>query len=499
MSLRAKICAIMVAAVLFCTVFSNAAATASSVTFSNAGSRAITTLLQVFYANNGSWRECNDITCHTTSSDWGADSATNALYLEWQTTRDPRVLNAMAHLEQTAPRYPSPCTNACPAWSDTPAWDAVALMREYETLGGPPEALAKAEAAIRYVEQSQAFSRGACPEIPYQQPRPSRSQIKTIETDANLIKALLLVYDATHQQEYLNTALARYADDRKYYLDREAALYTVHVIDNGLRCEQVPRRFFASVNGDMISNGLELWRITGQQQYYDDAMATARAVDNNLSDAQGIFVDLQGQNDVEEPLIEAMYDLAANEHAVFAQDWILRNANAALSARGADGSFSRFFDGPPQTKTSIWESNGGTALEIAAAALAPNSAAEVSTWDSAQIMPAPVDTLPATIAFDGAGIALSGRMSDLYQKSHVRVLVDGVETFDRTGLWQNHSMPDSNSVFFVWRWPTAGRHVIQLMPANPAESVAGAVQLQSIVLGSSATDAATESASAGSH
>jgi len=441
----------------------------------------VNTLLRVFYAGDGLWRECNETTCRTTNSDWGADSATYTLYLRWLTTHDPSAESTMAQLENTAPRYPLPCTSACPDWSDTPAWDAVALMREYETLGRSPEALAKAKSALRYIQESQAFSRGACPEIPYQQPQPSNSRIKTLETDANVIKASLLVYRATQEQQYLTAAVARYNDDRKYYLDRAASLYTVHVIDDGLHCEQVPRRFFASVNGDMISNGLELWRITGQLRFYDDALATAQAVDRNLSDAQGIFVDLQGENDVVEPLIEAMYDVAANEHAAFARDWILRNAAAALSARGPDGTFSRFFDGPPQTKTSIWESNGGLALEIAAAALAPDSEAQISTWDSAHI-DAPVDALPSTIAFDGAGIALSGRIGAMCQKAHVRVLIDGVETFDQTGLWQNYSMPEGNSVFFVWRWPGVGHHVIQLLPPDSAESVAGAVQLQSVVL-----------------
>ncbi len=482
MSLRAQLCALLAAAVFFCTVWSHASATVSSLEFSNAGAQAADTLLHVFYSGDGLWHTCNEETCRTTNSDWGADSATYTLYLQWLTTHDPRVPSAMTQLESTAPRYPTPCTDACPAWSDTPAWDAVALMREYDALGGNPESLEKAKAAIEYVVESRNFSRGACPELSYQQPRPSNSRVKTLETDANVIKASLLVYNATHDRVYLNAAISQYADDRKYYFDRDASLYTVHVIDDGNQCTQVPRRFFASVNGDMISNGLELWRITGQQQFYDDAIATARAVDANLSDAQGVFADLQGENDVVEPLVEAMYSLAEDEHLAFARAWILRNAAAALSARGPDGTFSRFFDGPPQTKTSIWESNGGLALEIAAASLSPNDDAEVTAWRSAQILEAPVDTLPATITFNGAGIALSGKMSALCEKAHVRVLIDGVETFDHTGLWQNYSMPRGNSVFFVWRWPTAGRHVIQLIPTNSAETVAGAVQLQSVVL-----------------
>ena len=163
--------------------------------------------------------------------------------------------------------------------------------------------------------------------------QPGNSQIKTLETDANLTKADLLLYGATHERAYLNDALLRYGDDRTWFLDREAGLYTVHVIDDGTQCRQTPDRFFATVNGDMISNGLALWRYTGQQHFFDEAVATAQSVDRNLSDARGVFVDLRGENDVVEPLVEAMYALASQEDIPFARAWIVRNAAAALSAR----------------------------------------------------------------------------------------------------------------------------------------------------------------------
>jgi hypothetical protein len=82
---------------------------------------------------------------------------------------------------------------------------------------------------------------------------------------------------------YPTFARTRYAANRRHYWDPEAALYTVHVTDDGKQCAQV------------------LWRATGQQGYYDDALATAHAVDLQLSDERGVFVDIQGENDVVEP------------------------------------------------------------------------------------------------------------------------------------------------------------------------------------------------------
>jgi hypothetical protein len=440
--------------------------------------------MRVYFTGTG-WRECNDPSCAATDSDWGADSATYALYLRWKATHDTATAAALDRLLHNAPAYAEPCASApCPAWSDTPAWDAVAFMREAQALGGDPQAIARAKAALNYVERSQAFAGGACAGVPYQLPQPGKTQIKTLESDANLTKAALLLYGATHDRAYLNDALLRYGDDRTWFFDRQAKLYTVHVLDDGAQCRQVPDRFFASVNGDMIWNGLRLWHYTGQQHFYDEAIATARSIDENLADARGIFVDLQGENDVVEPLVEAMYTLAADEHVAFARGWILGNARAALSARAADGTFERLFDGPPQEKSSIWESNGALSLEIAAGALDPTKEiAFEDVWNDGQNAGETITTLPATIAFDGAGIALSGTISKLCDEGHVHVFIDGVETFDRTGLWQNHSMPGGDSVFFAWRWPDAGHHVISLEPGGDDQVGADVMQLTARVLG----------------
>jgi hypothetical protein len=453
----------------------------SAPTFSRAAEEATATLLDVLYAGDGMWRKCNQSTCKTTNSDWGADSATYTLYLRWSVTHDARIRSVLAELLDAAPHYPQPCTGApCPAWSDTPSWDAVTLMRENEALGSDSRALDLAENAVRYVEQSTAFAQGACPAIPFQN---TNTRVKTLETDANLIKALLLLYDATQQRQYLNDAVVRYANARRYYLDAAAGMYTVHVIDDGTACVQQPRRFFASVNGDMIWNGVHLWRLTGDRGYYNEAIVTAHAVDLNLSDHRGVFANLQGENDVVEPLVEAMYDLALHEHLAFARQWVLRNASAALAARGADGTFPRFFDGPAQASTSIWESNGGLALQIAAGVLDPMaSASNLDAWDASTAVGDPITKLPATIVFQGTGIALVGTISELCQKHHVRVFIDGEETFDRTGLWQNASMPDGDSVLFAWRWSQPGTHTLRLEPGDEALTGQDVMHVQSYVL-----------------
>jgi hypothetical protein len=449
---------------------------AGATTFAQAGDEATRTLLQSFYAGGGLWRDCNTAGCQTSNSDWGDDAATYTLYLRWIAGHDATIPPVMRDLSKTAPLYPAPCSDTvgCSSWSDTPEWDAVALMREYDVLGDR-NALVRAEDAFRFVDQSHAYALGACPVIPYQQPAQT-TDLKTLETLSNSIKAAMLIYGATHDTNYLQSAILQYAAARMYFLDAQVPLYSVHVIDDGTQCRQVAHRFFASVNGNMIWNGIALWRATGKPGYYDQALATAHAADADLADGRMIFADVQGDNDVVEPLVEAMYELAVNEHQPFAREWILRNAAAALAARAPDGTFSRFFDGPPEMKTSIWESNGGFALEIAASALDPNRQVAVGNgWSAATFFGTPSTTLPATITFDGSGVALVGTVGPACESSHIRVLVDGRQTFDQTGLWQNKRMPDGNRriVLFAWRWSASGEHTITLEPgaANAALDV----------------------------
>lgn len=74
--------------------------------------------------------------------------------------------------------------------------------------------------------------------------------------------------------------------------------------------------------------------------------------------------------------------------------------------------------------------------------------------------------LPSSITFTGRGIALIGTIGEqCCEAGHAKVFIDGVETKDTTGIWQNKSsasisIPDS--VLFAWQWPTSGTHTIQI-------------------------------------
>jgi hypothetical protein len=77
-------------------------------------------------------------------------------------------------------------------------------------------------------------------------------------------------------------------------------------------------------------------------------------------------------------------------------------------------------------------------------------------------------SLPASLPFTGSGIALMGILGErCCEAGHARVFIDGKETVDKTGIWQNKSSSGisiANTVLLAWRWPTAGRHTIQIQP-----------------------------------
>jgi hypothetical protein len=440
-------------------------------TFAAAGTAATATLLQVFYGGDGMWRECDSSNCPRANQDWGVDALTYALWLRWQTAHDSTIPPVMQALATTAPSYPPPCTASCGSWSDVPEWDAIAALREYAVLGDPA-ALAKAEAAFATVEGSNAYRLGACPAIRYQQPYGQDNRLKTLETDGNAIKAALLLYRATGDRSYLADATTTYAAVRQWFFDRSAGLYSVYVFDDGSRCRQLPHRFFASVNGDMIWSGVALAAATGDATYRREALATGRAVASSLADPAGVFADLQAENDIVEPLVEGMYSLATDLHASFARSWILANAAAAIGARAPDGAFGRFFDGPPPTTwITAWQSNGGLALEIAAAELDPSGeTAQSSVWTGA--MQFATNAGPGTsITIHGSAVALIGTLGETCcEPGHARMFVDGRETFDRTGIWQNKSSIGQtipNTILFAWRWPRPGSHTLRFEPGIP--------------------------------
>ena len=437
--------------------------------YSELGNAAVRTLLNSYYVKDGYWRDCPEARCWVHNSDWGSDSLTNILYLRWTTTHDAAIPPILAALATTTRRYPEPCRGkACRLWSDVPLWDSIAASREYE-VSRDPVALLKARVAFAAVEDSPAYSAGACPAIRYQRPYGRGDRLKTLETDSNGVKAALLLYEETRVSRYLQIARNRYSAIRRYYRDRQRPLYSVYVFDDGTQCRTVPHRYFASVNGNMIWNGIALARLTGDLAYRDDAYATARAVATELSDPRGVFMDLQAENDLEEPLVEAMFELATRENRTFARRWLTANASAAYWARKRDGTYGRFFDGPPPVGVvTAWQTNGGLATEIIAAALAPSSRPIDGAWGTATFVSQPISHTPATIRFEGSGIALIGTLGEICcQLGHARIFVDGIETTNNVGMWQNKSSSGQRlpgSVLFAWRWPTAGPHELTIRP-----------------------------------
>lgn len=441
-------------------------------TFATAGRRAVSTLTGVYYRPPGDWRACNAIGCPTGDRDWGYDSLTYTLALRVGATEDQTLVPALRALTANARTYPAPCqqVSPCASWSDVPEWDAVALADEYQATGDPV-ALAKAQTAFAFVNNASVFALGACPSVPYQQPGGGKSGLKTLETEANAVKAALLLYRATRDSAYLDVARVGYDAARTYFLDPKVPLYTVYTFDDGRSCKQLPHRFFASVNGDMIWSGVELHRDTGERTYLDQATATATAVQRYLSDGRGIFADLQAENDIVEPLVEGMNSLAQNGQR-FARTWLLNNAAAALSSRAPDGSFGRFFDGPPPANTvTAWQTNGALALEITAASLAPKTVVRSTrAWMGGTGVQRQLSALPASMRFRGFGIALIGTLGEhCCQKGHARVIVDGHETFDGSGIWQNKSsdrLSTPGTILFAWRWRTAGPHTLTFLPGS---------------------------------
>jgi len=431
--------------------------------------RSIGLLEHSFYNGSGLWHMCVPSICNTKNRDWGADALTNDLYLGWRLTGNRSVLPYLRHLALSAHLW-IPSDHGS---SDTPAWDAVADIREYQATGSRA-ALAKAEAAFGWVTGARArpFATGACPAIDYQWGGGRRSDLKTLETGSNLAKAGLLLYQITGQHRYLAAAEAAYAAARRYFLSRASQLYTAYILDNGRTCKVLPGLYYASVNGNMIWDGTELARITGDPAFLRQAIATAQAVRARLSDGAGVFADLQADNDITGPLVEGMYALATDGHQRFARRWLMTAASAAGADIGPGGTFGRFFDGPPPAwLATAWQVSGGVALMQAAAALDPHGApAAPGFWRRARFVP---DGRSLTgpvlrITFTGRAIAILGTLgARCCSPGHARVFVDGTETFNRVGIWQDKSSPaiqQFDQVLFAWRWRRPGRHTIAILP-----------------------------------
>ena len=82
-----------------------------------------------------------------------------------------------------------------------------------------------------------------------------------------------------------------------------------------------------------------------------------------------------------------------------------------------------------------------------------------------------LDDSPLRISFTGRAIAIMGSVgARCCVAGHARVFIDGTQTFDRTGIWQNMTSPSAqqpDQVLFAWRWPRSGHHTITIKPGIP--------------------------------
>jgi len=456
-------------------------------TFSALADDAVATIMQRWYAGGSRFRGCPSPRCGAVNSDWGAGSMVDILYERWLLTHDVRVAATFAQIVAGEPR------STLHGFSDVPMWDAVAAIRAYDVMHDR-RALGNAERQYRSLVSSTHFATGPCSPIDYQLRDGRGGGLKTLETDANRILVAVLLSQRTADpvaaRADLADARATYAAVRANFLDAQLPLYTVYLFARGRRCAQLRRQFFASVNGRMIEAGLALAAATHRQHYANEARATAHAV-SLLANERGVFTDLQAQNDIVAPLVLAMVELARGGDAN-ASAWIVRNAMAAAHARSPDGSYARFFDGPPPPRgatVSVYETNGGLALMVAAGALGPNRRPALTGWEHASVRAVSIATAPSVFRFTGSGIALvgplPGRGSPLCHRltvgdcegGHVHLRIDGHAMIDEIGIWQGKALVASPAtVLFAWRWPVSGPHELAFDPV-PVNAKQGGTEI----------------------
>jgi hypothetical protein len=155
----------------------------------------------------------------------------------------------------------------------------------------------------------------------------------------------------------------------------------------------------------------------------------------------------------------------------------LRSTRLGRRRQARRDFYGRFFDGPPPVApVTAWQTNGGLALAIGAAALAPTDVVPADAgWSTGRSVERDITALPSTLSLTGSGVALFGTLGEVCcEPGHASVAIDGVETVDQTGIWQNKSSASRafpNVVLFAWRWPNSGPHTLQFGPStiNPKE------------------------------
>jgi hypothetical protein len=228
----------------------------------------------------------------------GVDSLTYALYFHWSITHDRAVRPTMTRLDSTAVSY-SPATNAA---SDVPVWDSIADTREYQVTGSP-QAMAKAEAAFRFVavEKASSFALGACPAVDYRQPGGAGTKLKTLESGLELHQGRPAPLLGHHEPRVsAGSGGGVRGGPQVLPLPGRPALHRVRVrqrivLHPGAR----PVLRLGERQHDLGRS--RPGRATGAMSHFGQAVATARAVQRHLGDATGVYADLRAENDVTQP------------------------------------------------------------------------------------------------------------------------------------------------------------------------------------------------------
>jgi hypothetical protein len=131
------------------------------------------------------------------------------------------------------------------------------------------------------------------------------------------------------------------------------------------------------------------------------------------------------------------------------------------------------FDGPsPTAPVTAWQTNGGLALAVVAAALDPSRlVSPTSDWSHAATIQREITQLPSTITFTGTAIALYGTLGEpCCEAGYASVAIDGSPLIDAVGIWQGKSSAErsfADVTLFAWQWPVSGIHTITLSAPVP--------------------------------
>ncbi len=308
-------------------------------TFALAGTLATDTLLKRFSTGRGSWALCSPSLCGSADQDWGADSLTYTLALRERTRPAPALLRTLAQLALAAPRYPAACSGrSCVGWSDVPSGmrsPSRASTRPHTSRGPSrrrrrPSRSSRTRPCTRAVRALRSGTSS---------PTEAANDLKTLETDGNAIKAALLLYARAARRRIPRDRRAPLCGGPKLLSRPRGRRSTpTYVFDNGAHCAQLPHRFFASGNGNMIWNGVRALTASRVEQRLPGRGDCRRRVRSRStsSTAAASLLTSRPRTTSSSRLSRRMDVLAAEAHGGFARHWILTKRRSGARCSHAE-------------------------------------------------------------------------------------------------------------------------------------------------------------------